>query len=354
MPSSRRIVSLPESNIRCCFTTAIALLALIVVPGLRPASTLGQSGDEPWSPSLQLGVPDEASAFPVLVPDTSGGLHLFWVGERSADISPSGPAYYHRYWDGREWSPPVDILTSPHRDGFLPVDTAGGPSVALDSRGWLHVIWVGSSGRMYYSSAPTDRASSARAWSAPRVLSFSALGTTAMVAGQDSTLHLLYDRALDNPGVSYMQSADGGETWSEPVDVSGEITPDEFAVSVRLAIDGRGWLHAGWHHRRVTPERIFPIIARYARSEDGGRNWSEPMTVEAEVGAAFVNPVVDKQDNVHLFWIGPGGQRYHRWSSDGGYTWTEPERIFPVFAGAWNGWVAAAVDSAGTLHAVTG
>jgi hypothetical protein len=167
-------------------------------------------------------------------------------------------------------------------------------------------------------------------------------------------LHLLYDRALDNPGVSYMQSADGGETWSEPVDVSGETPSDEFAISVRMVLDGRGWLHAGWHHRRMTPDGIYPAIARYARSEDGGRTWTEPMTVEAGVGAAFVNPIVDKQDNVHLFWIGPGGQRYHRWSSDGGYTWTKPEQIFPGLTGHWNGWVAAAVDSAGTLHAVTG
>jgi hypothetical protein len=226
----------------------------------------------------------------------------------------------------------------------------------------LHLTWVSFNRRLYYSSAPTDQAGSARAWSTPRVLSSSAWGTTALVVDRDDTLHLLYDRNLDNPGVSYMQSTDGGETWSEPVDVSGEIEPDQAAISVRMVMDGRGWLHAGWHQRQM-PNNWPPATAKYARSEDGGRTWTEPIIIDAidrggfapGNGPAFVNLAVDGQDNVHLFWLGrPGGQRYHRWSSDGGRTWTEPEPIFPGFSGGYNGWVVAAVDSAGTLHAVTG
>jgi hypothetical protein len=78
--------------------------------------------------------------------------------------------------------------------------------------------------------------------------------------------------------------------------------------------------------------------------------------VVANTESFFKNNLIDvavgPSGDVHLTWHQYSGVRLHRWSSDGGETWSEKETVFPGLRAAFNGVVDMAFDSAGAMHAV--
>lgn len=132
---------------------------------------------------------------------------------------------------------------------------------------------------------------------------------------------------------------------------------DEYPAYPRLAVDGRGRVHAVW---TVMPWQ--GRLAMYARSDDGGTTWGVPQVIDsadradyvADYGPIFIDVETHGEDEIHFIWDGaPTVERNHAWSSDGGATWSAPVRLIPeitqVGRAGWNDMVA---DSAGTLHAV--
>jgi hypothetical protein len=89
----------------------------------------------------------------------------------------------------------------------------------------------------------------------------------------------------------FARSADRGEHWSEPTQVTadtGEVKPHGEA-SPRLVAGPNGKLAVVWPRDVVVPGRQWPASAmRVARSEDGGRTWLGPITVNDDTLAAPV------------------------------------------------------------------
>ncbi|HEY4575298.1 MAG TPA: sialidase family protein [Thermoanaerobaculia bacterium] len=91
-------------------------------------------------------------------------------------------------------------------------------------------------------------------------------------------------------------STDGGRTWSAPVRIS---TVDAFGVDgsrtgaglPSVAIDGRnGTLYVVWEDERFTPDTDQAVLSR---STDGGQTWSAPQRVSDGPGdAANFTPAV--------------------------------------------------------------
>jgi hypothetical protein len=84
------------------------------------------------------------------------------------------------------------------------------------------------------------------------------------------------------------RSSDGGVTWSDAVPVTtslGEIKPHAEA-SPRL-VSTNGVLGIFWPKQQAIPGRRFPASQmRFARSLDGGRSWSPPITLNDDTAAA--------------------------------------------------------------------
>jgi hypothetical protein len=89
----------------------------------------------------------------------------------------------------------------------------------------------------------------------------------------------------------FARSADGGEAWSTPVRVTadtGEVKPHGEA-SPRLVAGPDRKLAVLWPRDVAVPGRQWPASAmRVGRSEDGGRTWLPPITVNDDTVAAPV------------------------------------------------------------------
>ena len=176
----------------------------------------------------------------------------------------------------------------------------------------------------------------------------------------DGTLHMsfitLKGRANAPNAVWVVSSPDGGQTLSEPIRARGPLK-----FQVRLAADPAAarrlymtWLEAGEVGLFKFTEAGNPI--RAARSDDGGRTWSSPVTINppARARAVAPSPAVGARGELYVLYLdlgddvldyegghrGRGGAPYPgTWtlvmarSTDRGARWTEAvveDRLVPT------------------------
>lgn len=183
--------------------------------------------------------------------------------------------------------------------------------------------------------------------------------------GGDGTLYVSYvtlTGLANAPEALWLAtSEDGGETFTSPSKVAGEL-----AFQARVVADpqvaGRvylTWLQAADVALLAFPEAGYPIHA--VRSDDGGRTWTDPVEVNDPARQRVVAPapVVDRRGHLLVAYLdlmedrldyngghgGQGGPPYQGpWqlilarSSDGGRSWAEtvvdelvPAERFVVF-----------------------
>jgi hypothetical protein len=136
--------------------------------------------------------------------------------------------------------------------------------------------------------------------------------------GTDGRLHVRVDTG---PAVTLVDSLG-------PIQPHGEAPP-------KLAWSSDGALHALWVVGKLVPGRRFPVSAlRHARSSDGGRTWSDAVTVTDDT-------LVFGSHNFHALHAAANGDVIAAWldgregqsaaflarSSDGGTTWGTNTRL---------------------------
>jgi hypothetical protein len=120
-----------------------------------------------------------------------------------------------------------------------------------------------------------------------------------------------------------------------------------------MAIDGRDRIHLGISVNSQEYAQYSEV--GYVQSTDGGATWSPYKEIQKTgttfQGVAWIAPYAFGTDEIHLTWHDP--RRMHTWSLDGGKTWQSPEEIMPLGA-AFGGRNQLVKDSAGVIHVVTG
>lgn len=295
------------------------------------ASAKAQDQTTTWSAPVQVFEAEgEDIHEPVVVVDRTGVAHVLWrVGHEML---------YHARLDQTGWSTPVDVVAG-----------ANVASAVVDERGVLHVIWVGPNHTLMYATALAAEAHSARAWSFPTVLE-AAFQRPQIAVGNDDDLHIAFASA-GAEAVKHMFSQDGGATWSSSSLVAQSSQPEAGVGDTRLAVGTDGALHVVWTEYRL-PEGWPPLGVYYSRSTDGGLTWAPPMAIAGE-GYDQITVAVAGDDEVHVAWNGMAGVRgrYHRWSNDGGETWSGINVVSD--RGGTEGFPNLVVDSAGTVHMLT-
>jgi hypothetical protein len=317
----------------------LIFLVTAVTPGSRLASA--QDAPGPWDKPINFSqLPDTVSYAPQMLCDWHQNLHIFWLerDEQSATL------FYRNNVNGG-WSQPFDILLS---------DVIANFSVALDKNDILHMVFLDRNrgGVLSYTSAPLYYAWNARAWSHPVVLA-AEVSSGSISAHNGDELWVTYTQA-DVDGFShvssYIRSSDLGATWTEPVNFLSTLTPLPSAVNVKLAVDAAGRYHVAWN------ERSFEYGAHsrlgYMRSSDQGNTWDINQVLaqsNTPPGVAVLDLTIFGEEEIHLTWDQP--ERLHKWSADGGETWTEPQLIVALGA-AFGGVNALTKDSSDRMYAV--
>lgn len=297
-----------------------------------------------WGAPVAIAATDARLVEPLLLADSSGVVHLFFAGGAPPQGGRTTELRYARWVDGG-WSDPVTVLASA-RGGPL-----AAPALALDARGWLHVVYAGPNwGRFGYRRVHLSAIMDAKAWSQPTTLSESSGMHAAIAVGPGETLYVLY--SSHNHDVLFQRSEDGGHSWSDPLRLSKLDLTQQAPDDPRLAVDARGRVHAAWTQFPL-PAAWPPADVYYRRSEDGGRTWS-PVRQVAGDGSGRINVAAQGDDEVHLVWTeATTRDRMHEWSTDGGATWSTPRPVGDQARGAITRALALAFDGGGVLHLVT-
>jgi hypothetical protein len=234
------------------------------------------------------------------------------------------------------------------------------PSAAADPLGYLHLAWSGGNA-IFYSSANAPKAGSPRAWRAPVTITADVPALDPAIALDESTLYVVWTQA--GRGLMFATSADRGATWSDPEIIFPAGGESELARWGRIAVDGEGRLHVTLTHSSTDAAETYgrrdPNLLYYLRSDDQGQTWSEPLLMSPEPNFGEMNVATCGRETVHVAWNGRAGRhgRYHRWSADGGRTWSDVDEVVSpngaFGGGGLTGFPAMVCDGSGALHLVS-
>ena len=165
--------------------------------------------------------------------------------------------------------------------------------------------------------------------------------------GDDGTLYYLFvglEGTGNEPMGAFLTStSDRGRTFGEPRRVLGPLN-----FGVRMAFDPdvgrRGRLHLAWVHATSDPPTggfgppPNPILT--AHSDDGGRTFSEPVTIAGADGERVAGPALTlgPDGTVHLAWFDLGGDAPDYQGLEG-----------PVWDGTWSLRASRSTDRGATF-----
>ncbi|MFQ5869819.1 MAG: exo-alpha-sialidase [Candidatus Zixiibacteriota bacterium] len=235
-------------------------------------------------------------------------------------------------------------------------------------------------------------------WSDPVVISETDVGSMNMprVAEIDGELHVVYYNYTTSPTKSrYVRSLDFGEDWDPPIVLEDSLVS---AALPNIAISGQ-YLHTAWksglvegrpviyykrsmdrgntweegqiiHYNRFHTSVSYAALAVngdtvfcaykvmydiwLTRSFDNGETWEEGRMIVEHPGAlAFPMTLLFSEGRLHLVHQGGGGlaiEIFHRYSDDGGDTWSDPVMLSTY--DEWDGqWPSAYADTCGNIAA---
>lgn len=337
---------------RWLFRLGYWVLCVSVVLVCNPESARAQQAG--WSTPTALG----PYWFPDVAVDASGRVHAVW--------SYGGDGYdtvmYAANVEG-VWSRPLDIAAMPQIAGG---SEASRPALLITSDNVVHLTYRDTT--VYYTQAPAGGAGIPAYWRKPLAIEEGYFSRLAY--DSKGVLHMVYTHNVPTEvcwicyHLFYVRSLDDGFTWSDPVDISVQLTG---SAKPDLFIDQYDNLHVVWEsgYGGSYGQLSDPTTVLYAVSRDGGDSWSAPYALDPARGhstdSMARNITIAEDANGHLlvvWWGLPEDILYYQLSRDNGQSWTPPAPI-PGGYGVWAIYqsrldnYASAADSAGRVHLVT-
>lgn len=290
-------------------------------------------------------------ADPILLSDSQGRLHAFWVQQVSTTTNGSAAgARYAIYYSRKEteiWTRPGEVLQSPN-------GITRQPAATIDTDGNLFVVWSGGeAGEIFFSRAIGARANSPSEWADPLAIpSVRQAGSSPdIVVSPDGTINVAYAIPLnENRGLYIVQSSDGGLSWSEPVQAFDAVQEGwEMVDQPHLALSGKTINNLSFGDFSL-PGGIGSLGLYATRSTDGGATWSNLESVTAH--SLTWNELTQASNGfLHRTWMEQsnfGASFQHEVSTDFGNNWSVPVSISSI--GTSRGNPAITTDLAGQLY----
>jgi hypothetical protein len=290
-----------------------------------------------WSPVRRITWTSGGSYSPAVAIDSSGYLHVVWY-----DPSPgNNEIYYKRSTDGgASWSLSQRLTwTSEHS-----LD----PDIAVDSLGGVHVVWhdyTPGNAEVYYKGSTDGGAS----WLPSQRLTWTPATSELPAVAVDAVdrIHLIWDDfAPGNSELYYKRSLTGGSSWTPTQRLTWNSGQ---SYSARIACSPAGHLHVVWGDNTPGSNEIY-----YLGGQSGGATWSSPKRLTWNSGASY-SPAIAAHSSglLHVVWwdTTPGQTAiYYKNSPDGGATWASARRLTWTFGWAYS--PALKLGFSGQLHLV--
>lgn len=256
---------------------------------------------------------------PSLVVDSRNTLHLVWAG--------FGPSSYDIFYAskpaGGAWSFPKDIYQDAGDSLY--------PRLAVDQAGTVHMVWqetpaAATQADIYYSYLP-----SGGVWSLPIDLSHNAgdSGRPALEAGADGSLFVVWQDGSVSPNQSEILATEKlpGQPWGAPVNISRTAGD---SAGPALAVDAAGTLHVTWYDN--TPDNWDILYASKPRLGD----WTHAANISNTPGRSSRPSLLYDR----------GGKLYLAWQDQtpGNFDTYFSIRDVPVFGTSYKAATAAVVD----------
>jgi hypothetical protein len=280
--------------------------------------------------------------YPFIISDPYGNVHVFW-NFKSGSQNEFDKIYYMRL-DAAGWTVPVDIIAAA---------AVSDVNVTIGQDDFFYLTWHGVGDIISYSRAPLRGAESVKSWSEPVPVTNATNFYSSIITSPSGNIYLAYP-ARGNSGVFVQVLEPNNLVWSLPRTIALNSLTNTGSDYVQISVSNNGTLHVVWTEFYL-PESWPPGGVFYSRSIDGGDNWSIPVIL-GDGGFDQINITVLDDNNIHVAWNGmvssPGG-RYHRWSSDGGVTWSETNDVIPAGVGGTEGFPQIVGDQSGVIHMLT-
>ena len=227
--------------------------------------------------------------------DGKGRLSARHWDNGSLDLTVGAQGDLYAAWTEYEGTLWVSRSTDRGESFSHPLRIAGGgdarparaPSLTVDDEGAVHLAWTVGEDRAadIHIAKSVDRG---RSFGEPRVV-FETDGhadAPSIAVDGKGTLHLVYAESPAGPferyHIRYTRSNDGGATFEEPREISSPQTePLESASFPVLNLDGEGDPYVVWE---LVPSREHrPLGLGFARSNDGGRTFASPSIVPGTI-----------------------------------------------------------------------
>lgn len=213
------------------------------------------------------------------------------------------------------------------------------------------MTWVNEdTGSVIYSVVDASRAGYTTDWVDPKSLpSPSTINNSPdiLVDGTGTVLVVYAVPFNEERGVYLVKSTDRGDTWSAPVKVVDGVTSGwDITQKPRISLSSDGTLHLIFvnSNQSKTENQL-----KYVQSMDGGSTWSEPELV-SEKPIIWLDTISYGDRVVHRLWQEDNDEvvsNFDQISTDGGATWSAPMEITGV---AGNITPVALAQNNGDLH----
>ena len=219
---------------------------------------------------------------------------------------------------GLAWLPPAEVATGagvrgPWQQNDSRYDFVDDPAVVLDARGDALVAWVDQARKavLFQRFGPEGQAQLPQPVDvsrSPATLSW--LPRLALSPDAPRTVHVLWQEIIFSGGshggeMLYARSDDGGRSFSEPLNLSRSVGGDgKGRINAQVWHNGSFDLVAGPNGTVHTAWTEYDGALWFSRSIDAGRSFSPPERVDTGSTRPARAPTLalDRQGAVHLAW----------------------------------------------------